>query len=261
MEQLQNTSLAGLTMTAPAVVKAQTQNSQGQAAIGEAAPAEWIHVSRQGGRKKAVMNATTRQSHQCNINEDSCPLLALPQNVLAEGVLSFLQPKELATLGSCNKTTQAIAADGSLWQSLFQKRFPHSDLSPVARTEWKLAYRLSLTKSVDPLRCFVSKRTFFEDVLGVGVSFTVNPKTKEVDYIALSQDLLSSTAFERHKIRSDAFGNAFKLFLPLYFTEEHFRRALPLIRKTIVALHAPGGRVVGRPPTPIDAMIRSRTWC
>jgi stress response protein SCP2 len=129
----------------------------------------------------------------------------------------------------------------------------------VAQTEWKLAYRLSLTKSVDRLRCFVTKRTFFEDVLGVGVNFTVNPKTKEVDYIALSQDLLSSTAFERHKIRSDAFGNAFQLFLPLYFTDEHFRRALPLIRKTIVALHAPG-RVVGKTTTnrrhdPIEDMV------
>jgi hypothetical protein len=129
VEQLQNTPLAGLTMTAPAV-KAQTQNSQGQAVIGEATPAEWIHVSRQGERKKAVMNAATRQSHQCNINKDSCPLLALPQNVLAEGVLSFLQPKELATLGSCNKTTKAILRTARCGSHFFRSDFHTANFRP-----------------------------------------------------------------------------------------------------------------------------------
>ena len=60
-----------------------------------------------------------------------------------------------------------------------------------------------------------------------------------VDYINLSQDLLSETVFSKSKVRADAFGNKFELFLPLYFSKEHFQRALPFIRKTIFRLCSP----------------------
>ncbi|KAL3944056.1 MAG: hypothetical protein SGBAC_001884 [Bacillariaceae sp.] len=87
------------------------------------------------------------------------------------------------------------------------------------------------------MRCFHNRNTCVEDVVGVGLDFTVNPKKKTVDYIGLSQDLLSQTAFDQDRIRKDVFDDMkFKLFLPLYFTREHFQRALPRIQRTIVKL-------------------------
>ena len=148
----------------------------------------------------------------------------------------------MALLGACNKYSKTFSEDGYLWQTMFRLRFPQSQLSPKAMKEWKLVYQLSLSKVVDRLRCFITNKTFFEDVLGVGIGFTVNPRTNNVDYISMSQDLLSKTAFEQHHIRSDAFGNSFQLFLPLYFTEEHFQRALTPIRHTIVKLASSSGR-------------------
>ena len=102
--------------------------------------------------------------------------------------------------------------------------------------EWKLAYKLTLTHIVDSLRCSYTHKNFFEDVLGVGLDFTVNPKTRRVDYISLSQDLLSDTAWRAQKVRADTFGNELKLFLPLFFSEDHFQRALPALKKTFVRL-------------------------
>ena len=171
-----------------------------------------------------------------------CRLLQLPYVVLTEGVLSYLRHEDMALLGACNKYSKTISEDGYLWQTMFRLRFPQSQLSPKAMKQWKLVYQLSLSKVVDRLRCFITNKTFFEDVLGVGIGFTVNPRTNNVDYISMSQDLLSKTAFEQHHIWSDAFGNSFQLFLPLYFTEEHFQRALTLIRHTIVKLASSSGR-------------------
>jgi stress response protein SCP2 len=163
-------------------------------------------------------------------------LLALPYDILTGGVLSFLRPEDMVSLGRCNKTSKQITEDGFLWQNLFRERFPESKLTPRAMQEWKLAYKLTLSKLVNRMRCFFTKQTFFEDVLGVGLDFTVNPKTKLVDYISVSQDILSQTAFSKHKVRTDVFGNKFQVFLPLYFSEDHFQRALPQIQKTIFGL-------------------------
>ncbi len=95
---------------------------------------------------------------------------------------------------------------------------------------------MEATGKIQRLRCSYTKQTFFEDVLGCGVDFTVNPKTQRVDYIKMSQEILSMTAFDEKKVRSDVFGKSFKLFLPLHFSAEHFKSALPRIKKTIVRL-------------------------
>lgn len=163
-------------------------------------------------------------------------LLSLPYEVLTNGILSYLRPEEMGALGACNKETKEVSEAGFLWQTLFRQRFTSSLLNPMAMKEWKLAYQLSLAKIVDRLRCGTTKKTFLEDVLGVGVNFTSNPKTGAVDYVALAQDLISETAFVKHKVRQDVFGNSFKLFLPLFFSAEHFKRALPQIEKTVAHL-------------------------
>jgi hypothetical protein len=68
---------------------------------------------------------------------------------------------------------------------LFRQDFPGRSLAPVAETEWKLAYQLTSSKLCEHMRCFHTKKTFLEDVLGLGVDFTVNPMKKVIDYIAV----------------------------------------------------------------------------
>jgi len=208
--------------------------------------------NRRRNARKRSMKATrsVRNEPQAHLSEpidkeifqeDSC-LLSLPFGLQIESLLSFLAPRDLTTLSSCSKHSKVLAENGFLWKNLHQKNFPKSQLIPKAASEWKRVYQLSETKLADRLRCFSTRKTFLEDVLGVGVNFTINPKTKNVDYVELTQDLLSETAFQTNRIRKDAFGNSFKLFLPLYFTEEHFKRALPSIEKTIYRLCSPSAR-------------------
>mmetsp|Transcript_6714 Transcript_6714/g.17280 ORF Transcript_6714/g.17280 Transcript_6714/m.17280 type:complete len:853 (-) Transcript_6714:134-2692(-) len=181
-------------------------------------------------------NSVVKLKELSNASKNESMLLSLPYDTLTGCIMSFLEPNDLLAMGSTNKMAQQLTQDGFLWQSIFRERFPDSQLNPKAMKEWKLAYQLSLSRVVNRLRCFATKQTFFEDVIGVGVDFTINPKTKCIDYISVSQDLISQTAFAKNKVRSDVFGNKFQLFLPLYFSEEHFQRALPMIRKTVARL-------------------------
>lgn len=159
-----------------------------------------------------------------------------PEDIWTACILPFLSPKDIISFGCCSKKWKSLSETGHIWKPFFCSRFPSSNLTPISSQEWKLAYKLSTTKVLERLRCSHTKKTFFEDVIGVGIDFTVNPMTKKVDYISTSQDLLSASAFTCSKNRTDVFGNQFKLFLPLYFSEEHFQRSLHLIKNTIVQL-------------------------
>ncbi|CAJ1955671.1 unnamed protein product [Cylindrotheca closterium] len=160
----------------------------------------------------------------------------IPTDVMSRGILSFLGPQELLSLGACSKQTKSLCDQGFLWKTRFQQDFCWNSRSAVSEEGWKFAYQIFQGGLQNSMRCFHNRSTCVEDVLGVGLDFTVNPKKKTVDYISLSQDLLSQTAFDRDHIRNDAFENKLKLFLPLYFTREHFQRALPRIQRTIVKL-------------------------
>jgi len=57
---------------------------------------------------------------------------------------------------------------------------------------------MEATGQIQRLRCSYTKQTFFEDVLGCRIDFTVNPQTQRVDYIKMSQEILSMTAFDEN---------------------------------------------------------------
>jgi len=164
------------------------------------------------------------------------PTVLEVKDIWTSAILPFLALKDIVTFGCCSKECKILSEAGHLWKSFYRSKFPSLVLDPVSLKEWKLAYKLSTNRVLDRLRCFHTKKTFFEDVVGIGVDFTVNPVTNRVDYISTSQDLFSATAFNDLKIKTDVFGNKFKLFLPLYFSAGHFRRALPLIKKVVVRL-------------------------
>lgn len=155
------------------------------------------------------------------------------EDVWTSSILLFLTPHELLAFGSCSKETKKLSETTHIWKHLFQRHFAASHLNPVSPLEWKLAFKVSKIKAVETLRCCQTKTSFLEEVIGVGVDFSVNPKTKNIDYTSMGHDLISQSAFSILGTTKDVFGEEYKLFLPIYFLEEHFKRALPTLKKTI----------------------------
>lgn len=173
---------------------------------------------------------------------DRLLLASLPAEILGRGVLSFLGPSDLVAFGSASQQARTIGAEGYLWEPLFHQDFESHTMDPVSPSQWKTAYRLASLQLIAGSRCFRTKKTFVECVLGVGLDFTVNPKTKAVDYIRVSQDLVSGNhmAASASGATKDTFDNILRVFLPLHFTDEHFQRALPQIHKAVSCLAGSG---------------------
>ena len=67
------------------------------------------------------------------------------------------------------------------------------------------------------------------EVLGLPLRFTVNPRTREIDYVYATPDLVSFSAFTEEGVRRTAWGEPFSHILPLHLDGEHFEAALPIL--------------------------------
>lgn len=75
---------------------------------------------------------------------------------------------------------------------------------------------------MEDLQCFFTKAPFTEQILGVPLRFTTNPKTKVIDYIEAGLDLVSQEAVRHLGVTKTLAGDAIQGFLPLYLTHAHF---------------------------------------
>ena len=87
-------------------------------------------------------------------------------------------------------------------------------------------------------KCSPRRHCSSPQVFGIPLTFTVNPRTHEVDYIYSTLDTLSYSAFREDGVRTSVWGEAFTHFLPLYLTRDHFTGARPILHQTIAALCA-----------------------
>ena len=169
---------------------------------------------------------------------------------------------------------RSACSDGLLWRVLFHRHFPASQLAAASLSDWRHAYMLEHSSNAELLRCYHSKatlgaldekrgglevlgipRTSYMDlrlackcsprrhrsspqVFGIPLTFTVNPRTHEVDCIYSTLDTLSYSAFRVDGVRTSVWGEAFTHFLPLYLTRDHFKAARPILHQTIAALCA-----------------------
>lgn len=150
-------------------------------------------------------------------------------------IMCMLSTQDLSSMSSTCRGLKAASEDGYLWKSLLRRHFPASNLSAASMQDWKHVFILEKGNIIESLHCFYTKCTHEEDILGFPISYTINPRTRDVDYIQVHLDIMSRDAYG-HGVRNTADNQTFNLLLPLYITPEHFERALPLIQATIAKL-------------------------
>jgi stress response protein SCP2/ubiquitin-protein ligase len=151
-------------------------------------------------------------------------------------ILSFLNTTDIAAFGVTCRWSSAIADDGALWRKLFARMYPQGAVTAENLKCWKSAFVMERNNVAEGYTCWHTKKTFKDDVLGIPIVFTVNPRTGEKDYITSTFDCLSLEAFQKDNIRKGVWHDDFQRWLPLYINDEHFERALPYIRNTIAGL-------------------------
>ena len=178
------------------------------------------------------------QTEETGMSIEAMGLLAL----LGPGILSHILCHErlpLAVLGRlscCCRALRNACNDGYLWRQIMHRHFPTSALVAARRIDWKHVYMLEHNNVLGSLVCFHTKLSFHEDILGLPIKITVNPKTKRVDYALPYLDCISASAFYKEGVRLSAENEPVDTFLPLYITREHFDRSIPLIEKAAVVM-------------------------
>ncbi|KAJ3186029.1 hypothetical protein HDU85_000943 [Gaertneriomyces sp. JEL0708] len=87
----------------------------------------------------------------------------------------------------------------------------------------------------ESLRCFFYRKSFTEDILGVGVNRSQEASSGKYT-ISSTFDLLSLEAYEKRNISEGPWGDPFNAWLPLALNEPHFKKGLPYIEDALMWL-------------------------
>lgn len=85
----------------------------------------------------------------------------------------------------------------------------------------------------EELVCYHSKKSFREDCLGFGISFTKNIRTGDIQDISTPLDLLGVRAFIREGIRKSSINEPFTHWIPVFVDEEHGKKGYHLAKKSL----------------------------
>lgn len=83
------------------------------------------------------------------------------------------------------------------------------------------------------LVCFYTRRSFKDEVLGVGVKLKRNRRTLNILAILPNFDLISLKAFMRFGVRKSATNVSFDHWLPIYINKEHGLKSMNLSKRAI----------------------------
>lgn len=150
--------------------------------------------------------------------------------------MRYLDAPDIAAFGTTCRFFSAVADNGALWRDLFVRMYPKSRLTAGCLAAWKTSFVLERNSMSESLQCFFTRDSFEDDVIGVPITYTVNPRTGQKDYISSTFDTLSLGSYTRHGVRSGVWNEPFQAFLPLYINDDHFDRALPQLRGCIAKL-------------------------
>ena len=167
----------------------------------------------------------------------------LSSTVIQSILLLCYDVKDVMNMMSTCKLIYSVSHESSsLWQSLVYRQFPLCKVIPQGlhgtAGEWKHIFHLEANDArYEHIKCFVTKMTADDDIIGIPLEYTVNPKTKRLDYIYSNMVYISHTAFKSLKCRTTVWRETFNAWIPLYITQHHFQRALPHITQAIAYLY------------------------
>ncbi|KAJ3373879.1 hypothetical protein GGF31_008764 [Allomyces arbusculus] len=197
-----------------------------------------VQAKKRAEEEMAKTGAKLKSTREAPDSSNSGTLGRLPTelllHILGDSALSMTDIFRVS--GTCRYLHWACQA-ADVWRGIVRKQ---SELAGLAR-DWRYLYMAEHNQAVRDLRCWYTRASFTDDVLGLPVEITVNPRTKQVDYAMPTMAFLSRTAFYNLHVRvTPGDKRAFTHWLPLYLSEAHFDHALVDVQRFVAALAQPG---------------------
>ena len=160
-----------------------------------------------------------------------------PESIIEE-IFSYLTVPDLVSVGSCCRVFYRLANSNNIWKNLCFRYFPNSRNDPQYTTarDPKILFGREVLATKAQLFCFHTRQTFEDDILGIPISYKRNPRTKEIQYISTTLDLLSKDAFQGDKVRKSVWKRPFTHWMPLYITPTHFQKSEQQFQNAIARL-------------------------
>ena len=177
------------------------------------------------------------------------PFVHLPSEMIME-MFANLSAFDAAALYRTSKSISSVLSEDELWRMLLRRDF-HTSTSPI-NDGFKMAYVKEMVNFRGEFVCYYTKKRFEDGaILGIPVTYTVNPMTRKVDYIMPDfQGLLSVEAFQAG-VRQTPSRKQFDALIPIYIDEGHFKRAQPFLK----SLTFGGASIVDALPTVLNTCI------
>ncbi|KAL0483244.1 ubiquitin conjugating enzyme E2 [Acrasis kona] len=95
-----------------------------------------------------------------------------------------------------------------------------------------------VTKTIEEVvqseyKCFFTRQTYKQECLGVGISYSKNMRTGEINNIYSTPDYISLNAFMNHKVRTTSTNVQFTHWMPIYIDGEHGQKAFYLAKRAL----------------------------
>lgn len=157
-------------------------------------------------------------------------------DLLVFEIALLCSPRELvAFLKTCKLIHGICMNSGYIWRELIQRHFPFCPVIPESvmvsnKNTWHYIWTMKMNGvHYEELTCFCTKATMQNEVLGIPIDYTVNPKTRKIDYVFSTMELVSHRAWSSQNLSRTVWGEAIKGWLPVYLCEEHFQRGSQLL--------------------------------
>ena len=188
----------------------------------------------------ALTNKSIRDSYTYAITSDEVKAAGSVGKLPSLTLLNLLQyntPKEIASIAVACKLIYKISGEGLLWRSLLARYYPDCRAVPrLLGGSWRDVWLLEANNiRFQELCCFVSKSSFHQDVLGIPLDWTINPKTGKIDYIHSTMELMSLSAFQIG-VRKTTWGETIQGWLPIFLTSQHFASARVSVEESLTRL-------------------------
>jgi len=159
---------------------------------------------------------------------------------LIKDIALLVSPAEISRfITSCKAVYFISMKYGYLWRELVQRYFPSCPIISRVFSQdkvnfWYWIWTMKMNGiHYEELKCFYTKATINNDILGIPITFTTNPRTNKIDYIFSTMELVSYGATKNPNANKTMWGEKFKAWIPVFFCEEHFQKSLPILRSSL----------------------------